>query len=145
MKRPKIEKLDRTTREYLKQMLARYPKTKQSLAADRQSLMPSSTPNYEATPVSSGGENRPTEGLAIRIMSEESFIIREWEINAVESTLAVLDKTDIKIISMYFWQNPPETFESAAELLHMTSVGVKYHVDYIIDLLAFYYGVGVPK
>lgn len=145
MKRPKIEKLDKTTREYLKQILIRYPKTKQSLAADRQALMPSSTPNYESTPVSAGGENRPTEGLAIRIMSEESFIIREWEINAVDNTLSVLDNHDKKIIQLYFWDVPSKSLKDVGEVLHMTAIGVKYHVDYIIDLLAFYYGVGQPK
>lgn len=144
MKRQKIEKLDATTRAYLKQMLADYPQIKKSLERDKRAILPSSTPNYNATPVSSGGESRPTEGLTLRMLSEESFIIREWKINAVENTLEKISELDRKIINLCFWSNPQLTFERAGDVLGYSVTNIKYHVDCIINLLAYYYGEGTP-
>lgn len=144
MKRQKIEKLDATTRAYLKQMLADYPQIKKSLERDKRAILPSSTPNYNATPVSSGGESRPTEGLTLRMLSEESFIIREWKISAVENTLNKITDLDKDIIRLCLWQNPQLTYERAGEVLGYSAANIKYHVDCIINLLAYYYGEGMP-
>ena len=145
MKRTKIEPLDPTTRAYLKQMLADYPNIKSGLEADRRAIMPSSTPNYNATPVSSGGESRPVEGLTMRMMSEESFVIREWKINAIESMLAKIGSIDKKIIELCFWTNPRCSYEKAGQKLGYSPVTILYHINNIIDLLAYYYGEGIPR
>lgn len=142
MKRPKTEKISRTTRKYLKQVLRDYPRTKKSLERDKSAMIPSAVPNYESTPVNTSGESRPTEGLAIRLMSEESFIIREWEIHAVENTLARLDETDLKIVELYFWQDV--STQAIAFRVNLSEPSIKYHINYIIDLLAYYYGKSTP-
>ena len=143
MKRPKIDKISKQTKEYLKQVLRDYPQTKKSLEHDKSALIPSAVPNYESTPVSTSGESRPTEGLAIRMLSEQSFIIREWEIHAVECTLERLDSTDQKIVDCYFWHDM--TTEATAQRINLSEPSVKYHINYIIDLLAYYYGKGTPS
>lgn len=145
MKRTKIEPITSATRAYLKQMLADYPKIKASLEADKKAMLPSQTPNYNSTPVQTGGESRPVEGLVIRMASEESFIIREWKINAIENTLDKLGSLDKKIIELCFWSNPPYTLQKAGTKLGYSAVNINYHINNIIDLLAYYYGEGIPR
>lgn len=143
MKRPKIQKITKATREYLKQVLRDYPQTKKSLEKDKANMIPSAVPNYESTPVNTSGESRPTEGLAIRMLSESSFIIREWEVNAVENTLMKLDELDKRIVDLYFWQN--KSTEAISQTINLSDPSIKYHITYIIDLLAYYYGVGTQE
>ena len=141
MKKPDIE-LDKTTKAYLIQILTDYPQMKKSLETDIRNLMPSSTPNYESAPVMSGGESRPTEGLAIRMISDQTLALREWKIQSVECLLTKIDEIDRQIIALCFWNTPQCSMEKAGEIINMTAQGVKYRIDNMAILLAYYYGEG---
>lgn len=144
MKNPYIEKPDKITRAYLFQLLSDYPAMKKWMKDNTAALMPSAVPNYNSSQVKTGGESRPTESTAIKIISDRTLCMWEWKIRAVESTLEKVSETDKKIIALCFWGNPQISYADAGEIISMSPQGVKYRVDSIISLLAFYCGENRP-
>lgn len=144
MKNPYIVKPDKITRAYLFQLLSDYPAMKNWVKENTAALMPSTVPNYNSSPVGGEEESRPTESTAIKIISDRTLCMWEWKIKAVESTLEKVSETDKKIIALCFWGNPQISYAAAGEIISMTAQGVKYRVDSIISMLAFYCGENRP-
>lgn len=145
MRRPTNEKPGKVERAYLFQLLSDYPSIKKWMRENREAMMPSSTPNYGSSNVMSGGESRPTESLAIKIISDRTLAMWEWKIQAVDNTISKLDDIDRRIVELVFWDSPQKTYAQAGEIISMSPQGIKYRVDNIIALLAFYFGENRPK
>lgn len=144
MRRP-TEKPDKIERAYLFQLLSDYPLLKKWMRDNRAAMMPSSVPNYDSSPVMAGEESRPTESLAIKIISDRTLAMWEWKVQAVDNTISKLDDIDLQIVKLVFWDSPQKTYAEAGEIISMTPQGIKYRVDNIIALLAFYFGESRPR
>lgn len=144
MRRPTNEKPDKIARAYLFQLLADYPSLKKWMRENRAAMMPSSIPNYESSPVMTEEESRPTESLAMKIISDRTLAMWEWKIQAIDNTISKLDDIDRRIVELVFWYSPQKTYAEAGEIICMTPQGIKYRVDNIIALLAYYFGESRP-
>lgn len=88
---------------FIEWQLEHYRENKRQVEQYKLDLIPSATPSYSGMP-GGGGDNRPTEDLTMRIVTDRYILETTRTVDAISHVLARCSETDIKIIDLVYWR-----------------------------------------
>lgn len=127
-------------KRFIEYKLSHLTETERQLNEYKNLLMPSSTPAYSATGGGGAGESRPTEGLAIKIVSDAWVVDTERTRRIIRSILDALDKTDRSLIQLVYINREKLTKEGAALKCHISKSSAYERINAVLYAIAFELG-----
>jgi len=82
-----------------------YPEDRKQLEEMKNDMIPSAIPKYGPQQVGFDAEQRPTEDVAMRIVSDPYISWLSWKVNAIGPVIDRLNDTDREIIRLMYWSN----------------------------------------
>lgn len=124
---------------YIEWRLEHYHEDKRQLNEARQELMPSNTPNYSSDG-GGGGNGRPSEALAMKLVSDRYINETQRNIDAIDHVLDRLEPIDRKLVDLVYWKGT-HTKEGAALALNMSRRTGYRHINVILQAIALELGL----
>lgn len=120
MSRPKSPLVPQL-RDYVSWQIKYYPENRKQLEQLKTDMIPSAIPKYEKKEGGGGfnSEQRPTEDIAFRIISDEYIMQMSFTVNAIESVIIHLSEEDKELLHLTYW-NGQLTPDGIAMRLNMS-------------------------
>ena len=123
--------------------LRNYGKTKRDIARIEAELIPSPTPNYNAT---GGGHTatRQTENIAMKFTAAPELDRMRKTVEAIEAAMGAATRDQRRLVELVFFKKS-HSVEGAAELLHMSTATAYRRTDELICDVAARLGYALRK
>lgn len=122
-------------KNFIEWQLEHYHETRRQLKEYEMDLMPSNTPAYSLSASGHSGENRPTENVSFKLLSDVYIQQSIRTVNAIERVLDKLNGEDTKLIGLVYWRGS-HSVAGAALALHMSSATAYRKVNGILAAIA---------
>lgn len=127
-------------KSYIEWRLEHYHEDRRQLAEARLELMPSNTPKYSSDISGAGGNGRPSEVVAMKIVDDRYINETQRNIDAIEHVLDRLEPIDRSLVDLVYWKGT-HTKEGAALALNMSRRTGYRHINAILQAIALELGL----
>lgn len=90
-------------RQWVEMLIEYYPENKRRLQLLKNSMIPSAIPKYGPQAGGGDSEARPTEEVAVKIVSDRYLLNLEMTVGAISSVYDQLGELDRELLRLRFW------------------------------------------
>lgn len=134
MKKSKAS-LSPAVKSFVEWQLEHYHEIRRQLKEYERDMMPSNTPAYSLSASGHSGENRPTENVSFKLLSDQYIQQSIRTANAIEHVLKKLTDEETKLISLVYWQSS-HSVSGAALALHMSAPTAYRKINGVLNTIA---------
>lgn len=122
-------------KSFVEWQLEHYHETRRQLTEYERDIMPSNTPTYSLSASGHTGENRPTENVSFKLLSDQYIQQSIRTANAIERVLRKLSDEDTKLINLVYWRGS-HNVSGAAFALHISTPTAYRKINGVLNAIA---------